>query len=443
MKSVALYLRVSSEKQVKEGDSIAAQREALRRYVTERPEWLIQGEYLDDGISGTSGDRSALNSLLEAVEADKVDIILFTKLDRWYRSIRHYTATQELLDRHGVSWLAIWEPIYDTTTPSGRLIVNQMMSIAQFEAENTGQRIRQVFDYKVRQGEVISGTAPRGYSIVDKRLVPNEDAPDVVTAFETYYRTGSLYETIRATEGTNMPRSTPGMKRLLSNEKYAGSFRGNDNYCPPLVSREIFDNVQRQLKMNVKSNNKRVYLFSGLIRCKDCGMVMAGLTRKKKRKSGKIVEYSMYRCVKHYQRAVKTCDNSKVIYDHHLESYMLSLLEGIGGFEIDETQEPPKKKDKKKARAAIRRKMNRLKDLYVNELIDMDTYRADLEHYQADLDALADEPEADMELLREVARMDVVDQYQFWDEETRRGFWRAIVKKIEFGKDRSLDIYFL
>jgi DNA invertase Pin-like site-specific DNA recombinase len=151
MKRVALYMRVSSDQQVKEGDSIPAQRDALTKYAKEKG-YSIVGEYLDDGISGTKySQRDELQRLLSDVQSGKIDLILITRLDRWFRSVRHYTATQEILDKNNVGWLAIWEPVYDTTTPQGRLIVNQMMSIAQFEAENTGQRIRQVQAYKLSQ----------------------------------------------------------------------------------------------------------------------------------------------------------------------------------------------------------------------------------------------------------------------------------------------------
>ena len=150
MKRTAIYMRVSSDKQAQEGDSIPAQRDALIKYVNERDDLVFAGEYLDDGISGTKySQRDELQRLLDDVSDGNIDLITFTKLDRWFRSVRHYTATQEILDKHNVGWIAVWEPIYDTTTPAGRLIVNQMMSIAQFEAENTGQRIRQVQAYKL------------------------------------------------------------------------------------------------------------------------------------------------------------------------------------------------------------------------------------------------------------------------------------------------------
>ena len=138
MKTAALYLRVSSDRQAKEGDSIPAQRKALREYAASH-HMRIYREYVDDGISGTKySQRDELQALLDDVRAGHIDIILFTKLDRWFRSVRHYTRTQEILDKHGVPWFAIWEPVYDVSTPQGKLIIHQMMSIAEFEAANPG-----------------------------------------------------------------------------------------------------------------------------------------------------------------------------------------------------------------------------------------------------------------------------------------------------------------
>lgn len=139
MKRTAIYIRVSSDRQAQEGDSIPAQRDALRKYIDDHNDLSFAGEYMDDGVSGTRNDRDELQRLLADVKDGKIDLILATKLDRIYRSIRHYLNFQDTLDRYNVNWLAIWEPIYDTSTPQGRLIINQMMSIAQFEAENTGQ----------------------------------------------------------------------------------------------------------------------------------------------------------------------------------------------------------------------------------------------------------------------------------------------------------------
>ena len=161
----AIYCRVSIDKQFAEGDSVAAQLSALHEYINAHNDHVCVGEYIDGGSSGTKIDRDELQKLLQDVQNGKIDKIVFTKLDRWFRSIRHYINTQETLDKYNCSWLAIWEPIYDSSTPQGRLIINQLMSIAQFEAENTGQRVRQVIAYKIQSGEFVSGNPPLGYKV--------------------------------------------------------------------------------------------------------------------------------------------------------------------------------------------------------------------------------------------------------------------------------------
>lgn len=246
MKRVALYMRVSSTKQVKEGDSIPAQRDALTKYAKEKG-YSVAGEYLDDGVSGTRADRDELSRLLEDVKAGKIDIILCTKLDRLYRNIKHYLNMMDVLDSHNVGWLAIWEPVYDTTTPQGRLIVNQMMSIAQFEAENTSQRIKQVQAYKLSQKEVISGTTTAGYRIENKHLVPDDNAPYVRAAFEMYSACGNLNEVMREYGLKHgMPGTKPAFRRMLMSPLYKGEhYTGVKDFCPAIVPPDLWEEYRR------------------------------------------------------------------------------------------------------------------------------------------------------------------------------------------------------
>lgn len=445
MKRTAAYLRVSSDKQAREGDSIPAQRDALLTYINDRDDLILAGEYLDDGLSGTKADRDELQRLLADVEAGKIDLIIFTKLDRWFRSVRHYTATQEILDRHGVGWIAIWEPIYDTTNPAGRLIINQMMSIAQFEAENTGARIRQVQAYKVSQGEVISGTAPAGYSIVDKHLQPDDVAPNVLELFRTYDRTGSLAETARQCVGLpGLPRSQPSIKRLLRNRIYIGEHPGNDHFCPPIVPRDLFERVQAGLSRNVKKSQKNVYIFSGLIRCAECGRAYAANTRKRKR-GNSLQIIPQYRCQLHYIRKPAQCPNAKVVSETALENYLIThLRELIGEVILDYEIKTAPAKDRSAQIKTLESKIRRLKELYVNDLISLDEYKADKESYLAQIEELTVETprEADPAPLRELLRTDFEEMYDDMEKPEKRRFWRAVLKEIRFGMDRSIDLYF-
>ena len=437
MKRTAIYMRVSSDRQAKEGDSIPAQRDALLKYITDR-HLTLAGEYLDDGISGTKSDRDELQRLLSDVDKDKIDLIIFTKLDRWFRSVRHYTATQEILDRHGVAWTAIWEPIYDTTTPAGRLIVNQMMSIAQFEAENTGQRIRQVFAYKVTKGEVLSGNTSPGYQIKDKHLIPDELAPAVREVFEFYARTGCLADTVRiAAKG--LPTSKSGIKQMLRKRVYIGEMYGKPGYCEPIIERELFDRVQMQLSRNVKKSQKHIYLFSGLLVCSECGSRMAACTRIKRG-----IEVRQYRCPKHFQNAIKSCGNSKLVTESVLEKYLIGNLAPLVSeyrFRAEADQAPAK--DLIRKRDAIEKKISRLKDLYINELITMEEYRRDRETYENELAGLAIPEEPPKSPLNGFEPVEGINIYRELGEPEKRLFWRLIIKEIRFGKDRQTDVIFL
>ena len=106
MKRTAIYLRVSTDKQAQEGDSIPAQRDALKKYVKEH-NYILVGEYLDDGISGTKEDRAEFQRMMEDVKRGLIELILVTKLDRIHRYIRNFLNMQDTLDKYNCDWLAI------------------------------------------------------------------------------------------------------------------------------------------------------------------------------------------------------------------------------------------------------------------------------------------------------------------------------------------------
>lgn len=436
----AIYCRVSSTQQAKEGDSISAQLDALNKYAIER-KYEIIGTFVDDGVSGTKySERDELQRLLQLVQEDKVDIILIAKLDRWFRSIRHYVATQAILDEHNVGWLAIWEPIYDTTTPQGRLIVNQMMSIAQFEAENTSSRIKQVFAYKAQNREVLSGNIPPGYSIENKHLVPNEQANDIRRAFDVYDRTNSIADTVRAMEGTGLPTTTQGMKYLLKRRVYIGEAHGLADFCEPIVERDVFDRVQIALSRNIKRSQKRTYLFTGLIHCKDCGSLMISSCR-----NGRGDKSLYYRCKGHYQKLQDRCVNSKVIYESVLEKMLIDMLPDL----IVEQVEMHKKRSApvisyERQKSALEKKIERLKVLFVNDEISLEEYRVDKATLMKQIAELAPvKPSEPPQAVLQLQGMDVKAIYETLTKEERRTFWRGIIKDIRFDHDRHFYFDFL
>lgn len=439
----AIYMRVSTDKQALEGDSIPAQREALLKYVEEH-NMVLTGEYVDGGASGTKADRDELQRLLDDVQTDKIDRILFCKLDRWFRSVRHYTATQEILDAHHVTWTAIWEPIYDTSTPSGRLIVNQMMSIAQFEAENTSLRIRQVFDYKASIGEVTSGKVPFGFSIKDKRLVPDENAEIIRRVFEFYDQNGSLHQTRNYAASIGYDRDIKSLKSALQNRKYIGEYRGMKTYCQPIIDRGLFDSVQKKLGMNIKDNAKSTYIFTGLLYCGTCGRRLSGRTHRNDSKPNWNTWY-YYRCPGVYQTWKEDCTNRRNYTESRIESFLLADIKPfVRKYKLQRQNEQDIKRDNSKKIAELRMKVSRLTDLYVDSLITMEDYTKRKDGFLREIETLQQQehepPKADLDW---ILHFDFDGVYKTFSREEKRLFWRRLVEKIIVNDDWTIQpIYF-
>jgi len=281
---VAIYIRVSTNHQVKDGDSLKEQEISLAKYANENG-YTIVDVCRDEGVSGTKNDRDGLNKLIEDVKADKIDLIIFTFLSRWHRSLHHHLVMQEILNKHNVNWKAIHEPQYDTTTPSGKMIVSVMMAIAELALAS--EKIKTVFDYKVTIGEVINGNKLFGYDIIPnpngsgKIYAINEDEAEIVRAVFNHFKKCHNIRSTRKfmSDELGIHREIATVQNgWLRNIKYKGECRDNKNYAPAIIDPDTFDEVQRILAMNIRHEAKHVFIFSKLIRCKTCGGAYSGST---------------------------------------------------------------------------------------------------------------------------------------------------------------------
>ena len=436
----ALYARVSTIQQT-DKDSIPAQVDALKKYAEEH-NYEIQDIYIDDGISGSLlAERDELQRLLSNVEAGNIDIILVCKLDRWFRSVKHYMTVQEILDKHNVPWKTIWES-YETVSPTGRLMVTQMLAFAEYECANTSLRINKTFDYKRQNREILSGKIPYGYKIVDKHLVIDPEKADIVRrVFQTYISTGGVSETLRQTEGLGLPRTQRAIKLLLQNRKYIGECYGIENYHEAIIDRDTFDMVQEMLGRNVRQTKFRTYIFSGLCTCSDCGRRLVGTTDKIKPKNER---YKVYRCMGHY-RAIQDCINSKSLNEKKLEKYLVENLKELAFGDIS-VKDKRKATNYEKKIANTEKKISRLKELYLNELITLDDYKHDLAAYKADIDTFKAEARkykgTDKKALYDLVGRNLADWYWTLTEDERRVIWRSVIDKIYFDNDKNIKIVF-
>jgi DNA invertase Pin-like site-specific DNA recombinase len=202
----AIYTRKSSDEGLEQDfNSLDAQREACEAYVrSQRAEgWTASPDPYDDGgWSGGTLERPALQTLLEDIEAGKIDIVVVYKIDRLTRSLMDFSKLVEVLDRNDVTFVSVTQQ-FNTTTSMGRLTLNILLSFAQFEREVIGERIRDKFAASRKRGLWMGGWPPLGYEVQDRRLVVVErEAALVCRIFDRFAKTGSaLTHRARAERG--------------------------------------------------------------------------------------------------------------------------------------------------------------------------------------------------------------------------------------------------
>ena len=251
-KRCAVYCRVSSDERLdQEFNSIDAQRDAGHAYIaSQRAEgWIpVADDYDDPGYSGGHTDRPALRRLLADIERGLIEIVVVYKIDRLTRSLTDFSRMIEVFERHGVSFVSVTQQ-FNTTTSMGRLMLNVLLSFAQFEREVTGERIRDKIAAAKRKGLWMGGVPPLGYDVKDRQLVINErEAAVVRRIFEEMLTLGSTTQiAARLTaEGlttkawmTQEGQSRPGARidkkylhKLLRNRLYLGELSHQGNWYP-------------------------------------------------------------------------------------------------------------------------------------------------------------------------------------------------------------------
>lgn len=167
------YRRVSTDRQAKEGQSLSSQKELLQGYCIQR-DWRIVRHCEDAGKSGRSRDsREGLEEALTLVKRHHGVLVVYS-LSRLARSVIDAANILKEL-REAEADLAVYDMSLDTTTPHGELVFNIFASIAQFESQQIGERVRAVNEHTIKRlGYRTQGRQPIGFKIVNGRRVPCE-----------------------------------------------------------------------------------------------------------------------------------------------------------------------------------------------------------------------------------------------------------------------------
>ncbi|MEQ1515463.1 MAG: recombinase family protein [Usitatibacteraceae bacterium] len=219
------------------------------------------------GVSGGSLDRPALQDLFADLANGMVDIVVVYKIDRLTRSLADFAKLTELFDKHETSFVAVTQQ-FNTSTSTGRLTLNVLLSFAQFEREVAGERIRDKIAASKRRGMWMGGRTPIGYDVKDKKLIVNEpEAETVRYIFKRYLELKSV-KLLQADLEQSGIRSKPhfakdgaaygacvmyrgALSHLLTNQIYRGviAFKGDlyEGEHERIVPEELFQSVRALL----------------------------------------------------------------------------------------------------------------------------------------------------------------------------------------------------
>ena len=273
----AVYTRKSSEEGLEQDfNSLDAQRVAAEAYVASQAGegWTLIPEHYDDGgFSGGNMERPGLKRLLADIEEGRVDVVVVYKIDRLTRSLTDFARIVEIFEKSNVSFVSVTQS-FNTTSSMGRLMLNVLLSFAQFEREVTGERIRDKIAASKARGMWMGGLPPLGYDIPEPgsrtlRLI-EEEAERVRHIYRRYLALGSVYTLQRELEADGITSkrhvtqkgkvlggshfSRGALFHLLRNKTYLGliTHKGETHQGEhaAIIDAGLFDQVQQQLDAN-------------------------------------------------------------------------------------------------------------------------------------------------------------------------------------------------
>jgi site-specific DNA recombinase len=351
----AVYTRKSTEDGLEqEFNTLDAQRAAAEAYVQSQAAegWTCLPERYDDGgFTGGNMDRPALQRLLADIRQGKIDAVLAYKVDRLSRSLLDFAKMMEVFEAHRVSFVSVTQQ-FNSATSMGRLVLNVLLSFAQFEREIISERTRDKVAATRRRGKWAGGTPLLGYDLDPRgaRLLVNDaEAEKVRAVFGLYLEHRALLPVVQelnrrgwttkrwvnrgGQERGGRPFDRTNLYRLLTNVVYAGRVRYKDEVHggeqPALVDADTWHKVQAQLREHGQSGggpqrHTGGFLLRGLLRCAPCGAAMTPAhTRRGSRR------YRYYTCVRAQKRGWDQCP-SKAVPAGPIERFVVEQLRNAG-----------------------------------------------------------------------------------------------------------------
>jgi site-specific DNA recombinase len=347
----AIYTRKSTEEGLDQDfNSLDAQREAAEAYVRSQAHagWTcLPTRYDDGGYTGSTLDRPALQRLLADIRAGQVDSVLTHRVDRLSRSLLDFAKLMEAFEQHRVAFVSVTQH-FNSATSMGRLVLNVLLSFAQFERELIAERTRDKVAAARRKGKWSGGLPVLGYDVdarTKKLVINDEEAARVRAIFALYLEYRGLLPVVeelerrgwcnkqsltrKGGERGGRPFTKGSLYALLTNVTYVGQVRYHQEVHPgeqpAIVDAGVWQEVQALLAQNgqaraVAQRSRSRALLQGLLRCRPCGCAMtpAHVSCGNKR-------YRYYTCSAAQKKGWHTCP-SKSVPAAALERFVLEQI---------------------------------------------------------------------------------------------------------------------
>jgi site-specific DNA recombinase len=352
----AIYTRKSSEEGLEqEFNSLDAQRDSGEAYIRSQAGegWeLLPDNYNDGGFTGGNMDRPAVKRLMADIAAGRIDVVVVYKVDRLSRSLLDFARMMQAFEEHKVSFVSVTQQ-FNTASSMGRLVLNVLLSFAQFEREIISERTRDKIAATRRKGKWSGGHPILGYNVdpVTLKLHVNEPESEKVRAiFKLYVEHESLlpvvqeldrrgwtnkrWQTRKGGERGGRPFDRTSLYRLITNPVYLGKVKYKTELHAgehaAIVDAATWQKVQAILERNGRSGGAPVRnqfgaLLKGILRCGPCGCAM---TPTHSTKPGRL-RYRYYVCSSASKNGWATCP-SKSAPAGQIESLVVNQIKAIG-----------------------------------------------------------------------------------------------------------------
>jgi len=306
---IDLYIRVSTDRQAKEGDSLEEQESELKKFCDYR-NFKIHKVLIERGKSGGNTNRPEYQTLVADVKAQKINAVVVKKIDRLSRSLLDFEDFMKLLQEKNIEFISIRES-FDTTTALGKAMLRIALVFAQLEREQTSERLIDVLSYRASQGLYNGGIRPYGYTNVNKELVPYPKERQIVEIiFEQFLKNKSTTETARFLNETGYRNRSNDLwdcrriQHILQNITYVGKVKWHEDIYQgihqPIISERIFSEISLifDQRKYFKEPGKTKAILQKLLFCGYCGSPMSPSHSLNKIR----IKYYYYRCTKTNKR---------------------------------------------------------------------------------------------------------------------------------------------